>query len=179
MIVSGGVRFHPSLESLLVPIDTVRPHPDNPSSGDQDAVEESIEVNGMYRPVWAQLSTGYILGGNTTYASCLALGATELPVVWLDVDELTATRILLGDNEIARRAVVDLGLLGPMIDRLLETELRLLGTGYEEAPPPPPLTEIEPAHTVTVYLTGENMVSWFDIPGEGDREKLLWLMDRR
>jgi ParB-like chromosome segregation protein Spo0J len=130
MIQSGSVQFHPALEDLLTPIELIRPHPDNPSSGDQDAVEESIETVGMYRPVWVQRSTGYILGGNTTYASCLALGASQIPVIWLDVDDEVALRILLGDNEIARRAIFDLGLLGPQID-------------------------------------------------EGDREKLLWLLDRR
>jgi len=179
MIRSGGVNYHPALQNLLESINNVRPHPDNPSSGDEEAVRQSIEISGMYRPVYAQRSTGFILAGNTTYAACLDLGAHLIPIVWLDVDEETAIRILLGDNELARRAIVDLGLLGPQIDKLLATELRLLGTGYEEAPPPPPLREIEPAHTVTVYLTGETMVQWFDIPGEGDREKLLWLMDRR
>jgi hypothetical protein len=179
MIVSGQVKYHPALEDLLQPIDTVRPHPDNPSSGDEEAVRQSIEISGMYRPVYAQTSTGYILAGNTTYAACLDLGADLIPIVWLDVDEETAIRILLGDNELARRAIVDLGLLGPQIDKLLATEMRLLGSGYEEAPPPPPLREIEPGHTVTVHLTGETMVQWFDLPGEGDREKLLWLIDRR
>ena len=188
MIVSGDVRFHDALEPLLDDIEKLRPHPDNPSNGDQDEIVTSIEVNGMYRPVMAQSSTGYILAGNTTYAACLALGSLKIPVVWLDVDEEAAMRILLGDNELARLAIVDRALLAPLVQRLLETELRLLGTGYREPDRPPqaddfPPPPIEPVHMVCVNLTGDEMVSWFDLDGETDRERLLgllqmWVADR-
>lgn len=181
MIVSGDVKFHDALAPLLDDIEKLRPHPDNPSSGDEDEIVTSIEVNGMYRPVMAQSSTGYVLAGNTTYAACLNLRALRIPVVWLDVDDEAALRILLGDNELARLAIVDRALLAPLVNRLLETELRLLGTGYHEsadsiAPEdflPPP---IEPAHMVCVNLTGEEMVSWFDLDGDDDRTRLLGLL---
>lgn len=182
MIVSGGLRFHPDLEPLLVDITRVRPHPDNPSSGDEDAIEESILVTGMYRPIYVQASTGYILAGNTTYAVCLRLGADRIPVVWLDVDTPTGLRILLGDNQLARLALVDQALLRPQIEALLATELRLLGTGYREpeqsAPAdlvPPPA---EPAHLVCVNLTGEAMFAWFDLDGDTDRDRLLGLLSQ-
>ena len=181
-VVSGGVRFHPDLEPLLVDINLVRPHPDNPSSGDEDAIEESILISGMYRPIYVQQSTGYILAGNTTYAVCLRLGAEQIPVVWLDVDTITALRILLGDNQLARLALVDQALLRPQIEALLATEMRLLGTGFTEpdsqvpendlVPPP-----IEPAHMVCVNLTGEEMIAWFDLDGDTDRERLGTLLE--
>jgi hypothetical protein len=188
VIVSGDVKFHDALEPLLDDITRLRPHPDNPSSGDEDEIVTSIEVNGMYRPVMAQSSTGYILAGNTTYSACLNLRALRIPVVWLDVDDDAALRILLGDNELARLAIVDRALLTPLVNRLLETELRLLGTGYREPTvpnsaddlmPPP----IEPAHMVCVNLTGDEMVSWFDLDGDTDRDRLLgllqmWTVDR-
>lgn len=178
MIRSGGVKYHPSLGELLVPITRVSQHPDNPNSGDIEAIALSIEVNGMYRPVYAQTSTGYILAGNTTYSSCLSLDAEVIPVVWLDVDDEAALRILLGDNQLARLAIIDQGLLRPQLEALMQTELRLLGTGFDEAPVPEP-TEIEPVYTVSVQLRGEPMAQWFDIPGDTDRERLLWLMDQR
>jgi hypothetical protein len=45
---------------------------------------------------------------------------------------------------------------------------------------PPP---IEPAHMVCVNLTGDEMVSWFDLDGDTDRDRLLgllqmWTVDR-
>jgi hypothetical protein len=177
MIVSGGVKYHPSLEPLMEPISALSPHPGNPNNGDYEEIAVSIEVNGMYRPVEAQRSTGFVLAGNTTYAACLLLDATIIPVVWLDVDDIAATRILLGDNQLARLAIMDQALLQPQIATLLETELRLLGTGYTEPPPPPP--QAPPGHTVSVYLTADALASWFDVPGESDRERLFFLLDLR
>lgn len=182
MIVSGGVKFHPDLEPLLVDINLVRPHPENPSSGDEDEIVTSIEVNGMYRPIYVQQSTCYILAGNTTYAACMNLRALRIPVIWLDVDDEQALRILLGDNELARLAIVDRALLNPLVSRLLETEMRLLGTGYREHSRPPVPEDFmppvpEPAHLVCVNLTGDQMVSWFDLEGETDRERLDYLIE--
>jgi len=177
MIVSGGVKFHDALDPLMEDIRKVRPHPDNPSSGDQEQIAVSIEISGMYRPVEAQRSTGYILAGNTTYAACLLLESELLPVVWLDVDDEAALRILLGDNQLARLAIVDQGLLTPLVERLLETEMRLLGTGYDE-PALPPEADIEPAHMACVNRVGDDLVSWFDLPGDTDRDRLHYLLDQ-
>jgi ParB-like chromosome segregation protein Spo0J len=182
VIVSGGVKFHPDLAPLMVDITLVRPHPDNPSSGDEDAIEESILVSGMYRPIYVQQSTGYILAGNTTYAVCMRLQSDQIPVVWLDVDDMTALRILLGDNQLARLALVDQALLRPQMQALLATELRLLGTGYSEPTSQVPENDlvpdpIEPAHLVCVNLTGDEMVSWFDLEGDTDRERLTFLIE--
>jgi len=181
-IVSGDVKFHPALEPLLDDIEKLRPHPDNPSSGDEDEIVTSIEVNGMYRPVMAQVSTGYVLAGNTTYAACLNLRSRRIPVVWLDVDDEAALRILLGDNELARLAIVDRALLSPLVARLLETELKLLGTGYHEPTVPNAADDLDPApiepkHMVCVNLVGEEMVTWFDLDGDTDRERLTFLIE--
>lgn len=175
---SGHVRFHSDLRPLLVPIDQVSQHPENPSSGDVEAIAVSMETVGCYRPVYVQRSTGFIVAGNHTYAALLSLESTVIPVVWLDLSDEEAIRVLLGDNELARLAIVDQGLLGPLMERLLQTELQLLGTGYVD-PPPPPLRDIEPGHTVSVSLVGDRLAQWLDVPGENDRERLLFLLDLR
>jgi ParB-like nuclease domain len=125
---SGLVRYHHDLTGLLAPITDVLPHPDNPNNGDVDAVAVSIEVNGMYRPIYAQKSTRHIVAGNTTYAACLALDAQEIPIIWLDIDNETATKILLADNKTAALAVRD-----PALETaLLLTLDNLAGTGYTD-----------------------------------------------
>ena len=178
-VISGNVPFHPALNDLLEPIELVRPHPDNPNSGDQDAIAESIEINGMYRPVEVQLSTGFILAGNTTYASCLMLESELIPVIWLDVDDETALRILLGDNELARLARIDRGLLNPLLETLMATEMKLLGTGYTIPAAIPEPGEIEPHYTVTVVLDSNQMATWFDLPADTDRERFDYLLGLR
>jgi hypothetical protein len=176
MITSGDVAYHPSLAPLLDDITLLSPHPANPNSGDEQAIAISIEISGMYRPVMAQRSTGRILAGNTTYSACLSLGALKIPVVWLDVDDESALRILLGDNQLARLAVIDHGLLSPLLDALMATDLALIGTGYDTPPDYLEPTPIEAGHTVTVYLTGDDMWAWFELPGDTDTDRLTALL---
>jgi ParB-like chromosome segregation protein Spo0J len=91
----------------LVDIDRLQEHPDNPNRGRDDVVAESVEENGWYGAVIAQASTGHILVGNTRYRVLRAKGALQAPVIWKDVDDVTALRILLADNETARKAEID------------------------------------------------------------------------
>lgn len=48
-----------------------------------------------------QKSTGNILAGNHTYKALVGMGETEIPAIFVDVDNETATRILLADNRTA------------------------------------------------------------------------------
>lgn len=130
--ISGGVRFHEQVTHLLVDIDEVKRHPDNPREGDVDAIIESIEVNGFISPVIAQKSTGYIIAGNHRYDALQALGSAVIPVIQIDVDDEMAKRYLLADNRTS-----DLGRYNEqnLMDLLLsmqDSELGLIGTGYTE-----------------------------------------------
>jgi len=133
MIKDGTVRYHDALQPFLEPIDAVQPHPDNDNHGDIDEIDFSIEVNGMYRPIQAQRSTGHILAGNHTWMALAGRGAQQVPVVWLDVDDDDALRILLGDNAIARKAIRDNATTARLLQHLVDTERGLAGTGYREA----------------------------------------------
>jgi ParB-like chromosome segregation protein Spo0J len=133
MITDGTIRYHDTLQALLEPIDAVTPHPQNPNNGDLDEIEASIDVNGMYRPIYAQRSTGYILAGNHTWMALASRGAQQVPVLWLDIDDDVATRILLGDNAIAARAIRDNALTRDLLRTLAATEHGLHGTGYSPA----------------------------------------------
>lgn len=125
------IRFHPSLEPLMEPVEAVSQWPDNPNNGDLEAITESIQVNGVYTPVVAQRSTGHILAGNHRYHAMVALGATTVPVLWLDVDDEAARRIALVDNRSGQLAWMDNALLVEHLDDLVGTEDGLIGTGYD------------------------------------------------
>ena len=135
MIHSGLVKFHDDLGPMLVDIDSVAQHPDNYNNGDVEKVAESIEVNGMYRPIFAQRGTGYIIAGNHTWEACKMLNAHQIPVVFLDVDNAEAVKIMLADNRIAQMARPDSARLVDLLKNLMDSEkgaLELLGTGYTE-----------------------------------------------
>jgi len=127
------IRFHESLAPLMEPIGHVRQHPDNPNNGDVDAIATSMQINGVFTPVIAQQSTGYILAGNHRYAALLMLNQTQIPVVWLNVDDTQARKIMLADNRTAQLAEIDLMALGEMLEEMnaLDPMLGLIGTGYD------------------------------------------------
>jgi hypothetical protein len=128
VIQSGMVSFHPALEPLMGPIDDLQPHPQNYNNGDTDEIGNSILTNGMYRPVYFQKSTGYILAGNHTWTECKELGAEIIPRIELDVDDVTALRILTGDNLIAALARPDRAMLLNILE-IIDRESGLMGSG--------------------------------------------------
>lgn len=119
-----GVEIDQEYE--LVPIDSISEHPQNYNIGDEEAIDESIEANGWYGTVTVQTSTRLILAGNHRYRVAKKRGAKQIPVIWKDVDDQTAGRILLADNLTARAARID----QQMLDTLLEGLETLEGTGY-------------------------------------------------
>ena len=129
-----AVRFAKSLEPLLVPIDQVKQHPDNPNNGDDENLMESIQINGFVTACTADANTGYLVAGNTRYRTLLALGATQIPIIWEDSwDENGAKRYLIGDNASSRRAVMDQGQLLALLGQLQETEQGLLGSSVTDS----------------------------------------------
>jgi hypothetical protein len=80
---------------------------------------------------------------------------------------------------LARLAVVDQGLLTPLLDALMATDLALLGTGYDTPPPIPEPTQIEPSYTMCVELTGDLLVDWFNLAGDTDRDRITALLQDR
>lgn len=136
--------------------DPLKEHPRNPKKGDEELIDESINVNGWYGAVTAQKSSGYILAGNHRYRVAKERqGAVEIPVIWLDVDDDSALKILLVDNKSADAGVYDEQLL----EDLLASLDSLDGTGYnlasaqerieeaaasKAAPAPPPVADEVP-----------------------------------
>lgn len=120
-------------EYQVTPLEQIRPHPHNPNVGAEDLLEESVEANGFYGAIIAQKSTGYILAGNHRYRLALQRGAESLPVIWVDVDDATARRILLIDNESTRRGYADPKALAGLLQEIHAEQQNLEGTGYTEA----------------------------------------------
>jgi ParB-like chromosome segregation protein Spo0J len=96
--LGGDAYAHPSLESRLVPITDVTPYPGNPRRGDQAAITASIRDLGLYTGVVVQRSTGHIVVGNHRRHGLVDLGATLIPVDYLDVDDTRAAAIVARDN---------------------------------------------------------------------------------
>ncbi len=108
------------------PVDRLRKHARNPRRGDVAAIADSITHNGFFGAILAREGTGEILAGNHRFDAAVAMGAGSVPVVWVDVDDATARRILLADNRTNDIATYDDELLGELLAELDSP----IGTGY-------------------------------------------------
>jgi ParB-like chromosome segregation protein Spo0J len=123
-----GAEWQIDNPTELVAVEALTPHPDNPNTGDVDAIEESMGEVGWYGVITAQRSTGRILAGEHRWKAAKARGASMVPVYWKDVDDIGALRIMIGDNEIARRGIID----RDRVSRLLTVIGDIRGTGITD-----------------------------------------------
>ena len=114
-----------------VPIDRVRAHPANPREGDVGAIWESIQENGFFGALVVQESSGCILVGNHRWMAAKEAGLQEVPVMYVDVDDERAMRILLADNRTNDVASYDGEMLVDVLEHLESTDEGLAGTGYD------------------------------------------------
>lgn len=124
-------------EYVLLPVDQLHPHPDNPNQGDLESIQESIQENGWYGVVTVRPYEGeyQILAGEHRWLGAIEQGAEVVPCVVradLEHDPVGAARILIADNATARRGRVDPDILG----RILRSMDSIRGTGID-------LTELE------------------------------------
>lgn len=116
-----------------VPVSELVEHPDNPRRGDTGLIADSIAHNGFYGAVIAQRATNRVLAGNHRLRAAVSEGLDVLPVIWVDVDDETATRILLADNRTSDLAGFDGSDLAQLLEQLTGTDAHLAGTGYTQA----------------------------------------------
>ncbi len=121
------------LSIIYADVSEVDPHPENANMGDLDAIKESIRINGYYAPILVQSSTGYILAGNHRYRAARELGHTAVPVIYIDVDDEAAKRIMVADNRTTRLGHDDDALLAALLEEIGDSDTGLLGTGYSHA----------------------------------------------
>lgn len=118
-----GLRKTPVTDLVL--------HPRNPRDGDVGAIVESIEANGFFGTLVAQTSTGYVLAGNHRLQAAIHVGLDKVPVHWVDVDDETATRILIADNRTSDLARNDDDVLAELLREIAVADDGLSGTGYD------------------------------------------------
>lgn len=107
---------------------------ENARIGDVDAIAESIQKNGLYKPVVVNRGTltgrpNEVLAGNHTVKAVRQLDWHTIPVVWVDVDDDAAKRIVLADNKTNDLARYDDSALLKLLQSL---DADLEGTGFTE-----------------------------------------------
>lgn len=115
------------LRPVLVPLDELRPHPDNPRRGDVEEIRGSLRRFGQQRPILAT-ADGMIVAGHHVYEAATLEGWTHVAATVTDLtgDEITA--YLLADNRTGDLGYYDEDELAARLGSLHE----LAGTGYTD-----------------------------------------------
>lgn len=114
------------MEAKSVDIKTLKHYEHNARRGNVDVLAQSLEVHGQYRPIVVQKSTNYILAGNHLVQAATKLGWEKVDVVFVDVDDDAARKIVLIDNRSAELGEFDVEALVSLLSEVDD----LIGTGY-------------------------------------------------
>ena len=124
---SGGIAPQ---EYELVPIGSIQPHPRNVNDGDVGAIVQSIRANQFFGACLVQKSTGNILAGKHRWLAARECELEIVPVIWADVDDETALRMVLVDNRSCRLGHDDPLKLSEVLQEIMSNAGTLEGTGF-------------------------------------------------
>lgn len=90
-------------EIEMVKIDSLIPWPGNPRIHGEDvaAIVKSIKEFGWTNPVLAQRGTNRVLAGHGRLLAARKAGITEVPVVYLEMDDQKSSAYTIADNKLA------------------------------------------------------------------------------
>lgn len=133
-IVAGAIKNVPQEFESAVKLSTLKEWPTatNPKRHDVDGIAESVQINGAYGVLLVQKSTRRILAGNGRKQAFKKLKISHRDVVWLDVDDATAERIVGVDNRLQQTGGYDDKALYAYLHKQQARD-NLRGTGYVDA----------------------------------------------
>ena len=121
------------LKPLATDIGRLSNLPDNPRKGNVDAVANSLATFGQRKPIIARKVDGVVIAGNHTLQAARQLGWTEVAVVWVEDDDITAKAYALADNRTAELGTYDDQLLADMILAVRHEDEHLLSmSGWDD-----------------------------------------------
>lgn len=123
------------LQIEYVSPDILRPFDGNPRTISESGLEKlqrSVEEFGFVNPILAQKGTRMVIAGHQRLKAAKAAGLTEVPVVWLDVDDVTAKAYNIADNRLAEETDWDFGPLADLLAELDNGAFDLSLTGFDE-----------------------------------------------
>lgn len=121
----------PDLAPLARPIDDFHLLEGNPRRGDVQAVARSYERFGQRKPIVARRD-GTVIAGNHQLLAARSLGWTEIAVVYVDDDDLTASAYALADNRTADLGSYDTEALTELIAEVSVDLDLLAASGYTQ-----------------------------------------------
>lgn len=123
-----NANIRPEIAHLATPIGEVSEWPGNPRRGDQADIAAKLTRFGQYQAILVQRSSSRIVVGNNRWQAARdRLGWTHMAMVFLDVDDDTAAKMLAADNKASDLGTYDKGLLAEFLNGLDGLD----GTGWD------------------------------------------------
>jgi len=114
------------IEIADVKVTDLKAYKGNPRVGSIEAIAESLNENKQYKPIVVNKKDNAILAGNHTWMAAKSLGWETIQVAYVDVDDESASKIVLADNRTNDLASYDTSQLA----NLLKNVKNPVGTGY-------------------------------------------------
>lgn len=114
------------MEIIKAPVEQLNEYAKNPRKGNVDLIAESLAKYGQYKPITVNKTNNEILAGNHTYRAAKQLGWETIDVVYIDVDNVTAAKIVAIDNRASDMGGYDNKVLAELLDSMNNLE----GSGY-------------------------------------------------
>lgn len=131
--VGGGIKIADALVQLLVPIDDIHGDPSNPRLTRRlDVLKGAFSRFGIRKPIVVNKRNNTIEAGHQSVAALKELGATHVPVVWVDDEPIEQTAFNIADNRTGEVvADWDEGALAAMLEDLDDAN-SLDGLGFND-----------------------------------------------
>lgn len=117
-----------------VPIASLRPFEGNPRKISQKGLEKlqrSIEEFGFVNPILVQAGTRMVIAGHQRLKAAELAGMDKVPVIFLDLDDVTAKAYNIADNRLQDEAEWDFGPLADLLAELDNGAVDLTLTGFD------------------------------------------------
>jgi ParB-like nuclease domain len=132
--LSPATREAPIVE--LVPIGDLRPNPKNPNKHSEDQINRlmaALRLDRQTRPLLARKANRMLIAGHGVHTAARRLGWTEIAVLFLDVDQHAADRIMLADDRLAALSELDDRRVADLMKDISEGDWLATGYSVEEA----------------------------------------------
>jgi len=164
-----------------IKLSDLKEHPRNYKTHPEDQLQHiisSIEEHGFYRNI-VIAKDNTILAGHGVFQACQLMNKKEVPVIRLNIDHdsTQALKVLTSDNEIQNLAKVDDRELSEILKDILDEDLDLTGTGFDQEQLSALIYTTRPATEVADIDEAKEWVGMVDFEPTGKDIKVIIQFD--
>lgn len=126
----------PAPQVETVPVAELRPNPRNPNKHSEDQINRlmaSLRRDHQTRPLLARRANSMLIAGHGVQTAARRLGWEQIGVIFLDVSQEDADRIMLSDDRLGTLSELDHRRVADLLNDIPEGDWMATGYSVEEA----------------------------------------------